>query len=230
MDFLDNFRNEQGLINTKDIQLNEYGNMYIEKQEVESLNEIKQVVNLLKNNPYLWSISKIDLQLKQRGRRMGARAPIIGIPFSEGLKNVIEGKRVEKSMFYIDDDVTEKGLEGRLLAHYNRRDFEIDFQLWEIIPYLPTYYVHGIYNLKDEIFSHFDGALIDIDNKMKEQMKWNFIFPSTEQKKEYSYKKLFRLDGNISIEDAMELMYYYLPIEDLSQEYGTCPPIKEEIK
>ncbi len=226
MDFLDNFRNEQGLISTRDIQLDEYGNMYIEQEEVESLNEIKQVVNLLKNNPYLWSISKIDLQLKRRGRWGGASASIIGIRFSEGLKNVIEGKRVEKSMFYIDDDITGKGLEGRLLAYYNRRNFEIDFQLWEIIPYLPTYYVHGIYNLKDEVFSHFDGALIDINEETKIYMKWNFNLSS----KEYNYRKLFRLDGIISIKDAMELMYYYLPLEDLSHEYGTCPPIKEEIK
>jgi len=227
MDFLDNFKNKQGLISTRDIKLDEYKNMYVEEQEVESLDEIKQVVNVLKNNPDLWSISKINLQLKRKGRRGGAGASIIGVPFSEGLKNVIEGKRVEKSMFYIDDDLTGKGLEGRLLAHYNRRDFEIDFQLWEIIPYLPTYYVHGIYNLKNKIFSHFDGALIDIDEEIKEDMKWCYNLPS----KDYGYRKLFRLDdGNISIEDAMELMYYYLPLEDLSREYGAYPPIKEESK
>ncbi len=216
MDFLDNFKNKQGLTSTGDIQLDEYGNMYLEEQEVESLDEIQQVVNVLKKNFDLWSISEISLQLKRKGNWSGASAPIIGVPFSEGLKNVIEGKRVEKSMFYIDEDLTGKGLEGRLLAHYNRREFEIDFQLWEIIPYLPTYYVHGIYNLEKKIFSHFDGALIDIDEETKEDMKWCYKLPS----KEYGYRKLFRLDGNITIEDAMELMYYYLPLEDLSLEYG----------
>ena len=230
MDFLKKFEDTQGLISTRDIQLDKYGKMYVEEQEVESLDEIQQVVDILKNNLDLWSISKIKLQLKRKCRWGGARASIIGVPFSEGLKNVIEGKRVEKSMFYIDADLTGKGLEGRLLAYYNRRDFEIDFQLWEIIPYLETYYIHGIYNLKDEVFSHFDGARIGIDEEMKEQMKWNFILPSTEQNNEYSYTKLFRLDGNILIKDAMKLMYYYLPLEDLSQEYGAYPPIIEENK
>lgn len=224
MDFLDNFKDEQGLTSTKDIQLDEYGNMYLEEQEVESLDKINQLTEFLKNNPNLWSISKISLQLKRIGGGGVARASIIAVPFSEGLKNVIEGKRFEKSMFYIAEDLTGKGLEGRLFAHYNRRKFEIDFQLWETIPNLPTYYVHGIYDLKNKIFSHFDGALIYIDEETKEDMKWNSNLPS----KEYPYRKLFRLDGNISIEDARALMYFYLPLEDLNREYGVYPPIKEK--
>ena len=211
------------LIDTTCIVCDNSGRMFVEQKEVECVDEIREIVTFLKQKKYLWSISKIRLQKKEFGKSRSS-APIIGVSFLHGLHNVINGSKNEKSMFYIDGDVSDKGLEGRLIANYNGRKDEIDFQLWEVLPLdLPTYYIHGIYNKHKKIFTHFDGALIDINEETKQKMQWKPFIPG----KDFLYKKLFRLDGDISIKDAMEIMDRYLLLEDLNHEYGIYPPIKE---
>ena len=165
-------KDDEGLIDTSHIKLDNNGSMFIDNIEVDSLNEAQDITSFLKSNEQLWSILKINLQKKEFGIS-GSSAPIIGVPFSYGLEKVINGSSNEKSMFYIDDsDLASKGLEGTLLANYNGRKEEIDFQLWEILPLdLPTYYIHGVYNRVSRVFTHFDGALIRIDNETKEKMK-----------------------------------------------------------
>ena len=229
MNFLDKLRDEAGLIDTKHITLDQSnGTMYIEKEPVKGIREIEKIVNILKTHQDLWSKSKFFLEEQPKGVRCSAGASIIGVPFSKALENIIDGAMVQKSMFYIDDDLTNKGLEGRLIADYrkNTEKTEIAFQLWEILPFdLPTHFIHGIYNIEQQIFTHFDGALIFHDEETKNKMKWEAYIPP----KNFDYQKLFRLDGIIPIEIAMELMYNYLPLEDLSREYGAYPPIKEDI-
>ncbi len=221
---LRNLKDNEGLVDTSNIKLDSNGSMFIDKIEVESLDEIRELITFLKINKRLWSISKINLQKKEFGKSRSS-APIIGVPFTYGLDKVIDGSKNEKSMFYIDDqDLISKGIEGTLIANYNRRKDEIDFQLWEILPGdIRTYYVHGIYSFKDKLFSHFDGALIDLNEETKEKMKHNYFIPD----KGFPYEKLFRLDGKIMKEDAIAMMNNYLPLEDLSREYGISPPIKE---
>ena len=231
MDFLNDLRDKEGLIDNKHITLDEYGAMYIKEEPVRGVRQIEKIINILKNHQDLWSKSKFSLEKQPkeiRGIRGGAGAPIIGVPFSIALENIINGEVVQKSMFYIDDDLTNKGLEGRLIANYRKNTIktEIAFQLWEVLPLdLPTYFIHGIYNIEQQIFTHFDGALIPHDEDIKKKMQWNAYIPP----KVLGYQKLFRLDGIIPIKIVMELMYHYLPLEDLSREYGAFPPIKEEI-
>jgi len=223
-----NLKDTDGLISTKYIKFDDNGLMYVEKERVKGINEITAIINILKNNPYLWSKSKFSLEPSPKGRMVCAGASIIGIPFSKALENIINGDIVQKSMFYIDDDLTNKGLEGRLIADYrkNNAKTEISFQLWEVLPLdLPTYFIHGIYNIKHQVFTHFDGALILHDKEIKDKMSWDAFIPP----KNFPYKKLFRLDGKIPIESAMELMYNYLPLEDLNKEYGISPPIIEKV-
>ncbi len=221
---IESLKDDEGLIDTLHIKLDNNGRMFINTIEVDSLSQAQELTSFLKSNEQLWSILKIHLQKKEFGVSRSS-APIIGVPFTYGLEKVINGSSNEKSMFYVDDsDLESKGLEGRLIANYNGRKKEIDFQLWEILPYdLPTYYIHGIYNRVSKVFSHLDGALIDIDNETKEKMKWEYYIPN----KEFAYQKLFKLDGKITIKDAMNMMNHYLPLEDLSREYGISPPIKE---
>ncbi len=220
LDFLDQYRDTEGLISTKLIQLDKNGNMSLENQKVETPFQIENIVEILINDEYLWSITKIYLEKKRKGIWCRSGAPIIGVPFSVGLQNAINGKREGYSLFSIEECSIEKGLSGSLCAHYNSRkkDNEIDFQLWEIV--LPidtyTYFIHGIYDLKDNSFSHFDGALIDLDVPTREKMLRSPHIPD----KKFNYQKLFKLDGKVSIENAMQLMHSYLPIEKLSLEYG----------
>ncbi len=226
IELLEALKDNRGLIDTTHIKLDDNGNMFIRKIEVESRYEAQELTSFLKTNKQLWSISKICVQKRGFGKSRSA-APIIGVPFTYGLEKVINGSRNEKSMFYIDDqDLVSKGIEGTLIANYNGQKEEIDFQLWEILPFdLSTYYIHGIYNRDSKVFTHFDGALIDICNESKEKMKWEYHIPN----KTFAYKKLFRLDGIITDKDAMNMMSHYLPLEELNREYGISLPIKENI-
>ncbi len=227
LDFLDQYRDEDGLVSMKLVQIGKDGNMSIENQRVETPFEIEGIVDILKNDSFLRSITKIYLEKKWDGTRSRSGAPIIGVPFSAGLQNAISGKRTGWSLFNTQSNLTEQGISGSLLANYNKRNYEIDFQLWEIILPLDdeTYYIHGIYNLKKNCFSHFDGALIDIDQVTKEKM---FRFPHIPDKK-FNYQKLFKLDGEIPVENATQLMYSYLPIENLSFEYGISSTALSEV-
>jgi hypothetical protein len=228
-DFLDKLRDRANLISTEHITLDSDGYMYVEEQLVQGTKENQRIIDILKKYPALWAKSKFLLKKRSKKTIGSGGASIIGIPFSHGIENVIAGKPVQQSMFYIDDDVTDKGLEGRLIADYRKTGqmTKITFQLWEVLPLdLPTYYIHGIYDITSRVFEHFDGALIYMDSDTKEKMKWKFHIPS----KKFEYTKLFRLDGKISTEIARELMFHYLPLEDLSREYGLYPPIKEKIR
>jgi|GEM_PF-4857690 len=219
------YQNSEGLIATSHIKTTADGNMYIGSDEVECIDEIKELGSFIRSSPNLWSIAKFNIQIKKYGKARSS-APIIGIPFDVALQSIIEGKTNIKSMYYLDDETSTKELEGRLIAYNQKKGDEIIFQLWQVLPYdLPTYYVHGIFDLHLRMFSHFDGALIFMDEKTKSRMQWEPFIPE----KKFPYMKLFRLDGQIDTEEAKDMMHFYLPINELYEEYGIHLKIKKVI-
>lgn len=210
------YQNNEGLISTSHIKITTDGNMYIGSDEVEYIDEIKELGVFIMNSPNLWSVAKLNMQVKKYGISRSS-APIIGIPFDVALKSIIEGKTNIKSMYYLDDNIASEGLKGRLIAYNQKKGDEITFQLWQVLPCdLPTYYIHGIFDLHKEKFSHFDGALIFMDEKTKSRMMWEPFIPE----KIFPYMKLFRLDGEIDIAEAKDMMHLYLPNNELNEEYG----------
>ncbi len=223
LDFLKQFRDKDRLISSNNIQIMEDTTLFVNEVEVEAPREIENIIDFLKEDSYLWSISKLFLEKKREGTWSRSGAAIVGVPFSKALEVMIEGKREGYSLFSLDD-FTDEGLPtGSLCAYYEKRNNGIIFQLWEIVlPFdMPAYYIHGIYNIQSRFFSHFDGAMIDLDEPTKKKLLYSPHIPN----KKSDYKKLFRLDGEISVDSALQLMNCYLPIEQLSIEYG----IKEEI-
>ncbi len=216
--FLKEYKDEDGLISTNVIHRGNSNTLFLDGQAVETPYEIESIVEFLKSNDDLWSITKLKIQKKREGTWSSSGAPIIGVPFSKGIERIIQGKIEGYSLFSLDN-YSEDGIpKGSLFAYYEKRSDEINFQLWEIVlPFdISTYYIHGIYNLKNHLFSHFDGAMIDLDEHTKKKLLYSPYIPN----KKFDYKKLFRLDGKISLDNAIKLMDCYLPIEALSLEYG----------
>lgn len=217
-------KNKMGeLFKVSNIQFKD-GKKYIDDIEVDYINEIRELMNFIESKPDLLNIALAQFEKKVYGRSRSG-ASIIGIPFDVAIENIINGKRNIKSMYYIDDSLENEGSEGRLISYCQENDNELHFQLWQILPFnLPTFYIHGIFDISNKYFTHFDGALIDHSEKIKEKMKWEPFIPE----KNYPYEKLFRLDGIIMIEDAKIMMNLYLPNNELNKEYGLTPPIKME--
>ncbi len=223
LDFLKQYRDKDRLISSNSIQIMEDNTLFVNEVEVEAPLEIENIIDFLKEDSYLWSISKLFLEKKREGTWSRSGAQIAGVPFSKAIEEMIKGKREGYALFSLDN-FTEEGLPtGSLCAYYEKRNTTIVFQLWEIVlPFdMPTYYIHGIYNIKSCIFLHFDGALIEIDRPTKQKMLHRPLIPS----KKFDRQKLFKLDGEIPVDKAMQLMDCYLPVDQLSIEYG----IKESI-
>jgi len=223
---LSKYIDSDGLISLKDIVISNEGLISIDDISLKSIYENSKICDYIFKNKDIFAKTSVKLLLepKKEGKYSISAAPIIGISFQEGLKRIISGNLTLKSMFYFEDDVSEYGIEGRLIASYEKRNNEIIFQLWEITKFdIPIFYLHGVFNIDKNRFIHFDGALILMDSETKEKMKQPYL-PMSEKEKKFPYQKLFRLDGEIDIPVAMALADEFLPIEELSKEFL----IKEE--
>lgn len=99
---------------------------YLNDKEVDYVDDIKEMMQYLESKQLLFKILSVRLEEKVYGiSRSGA--PIIGIPFDIAIENIINGKRNVKSMYYIDDNLESRGLEGRLISYCQENNNEIQF-------------------------------------------------------------------------------------------------------
>lgn len=77
-------------------------------------------------------------------------------------------------------------------------------------------YVHSIYNTNTKAFFHFDGAIRSYDmEEMVERLDKTFL----EYGRKAQYKKLFRIDGKLSLEKWKLLTIHYMQGNPLIYEY-----------
>ena len=214
----ENCVDEEGLISTSCIQIKN-NKMFINNIEVEEVFELKKFIQLVKTDFYIWKNLKLKVQEKKNTCR--SSAPIVNIPFDKAIELIISGKRSVSPRFRIDIEYSKDKIFGILFANFRKNNELIDFQLWQIYRLddktmdIPTNYIHGIYNSKENVFIHFDGALILHDENARQEIEKGCI-----PEKRYPYTKLFRLDCNIEKEIAKKMMNVYLPVEELNEEFG----------
>ena len=174
----------------------------------------------LKENSYLWK--NLKLKLEKKKYTSSSSAPIVGVSFDKAIEIIISKEQNPISpRFRLDLEYSESSICGTLFSNFRKNKEEINFELWQIYHLdkedidIPTNYIHGIFDIKQDCFIHLDGALIlhtEDDRKLIEQ---GLIPP-----KKAPYCKLFRLDCNLNKDLVKEMMSLYLPIEELSQEFG----------
>jgi hypothetical protein len=213
------YENDEGLISTKYITVNQ-NKMLIDGEEVTEVKELRNLVSYLKNNNYLWQ--NLKLKLEKNKYTSSSSAPIVGVSFDKALEIIISKKQNPVSpRFRLDMEYSRSAIYGTLFADFRKNDREIVFQLWQIFHLnkedinIPTSYIHGIFDIQGECFTHFDGALIFHSPDDRKSIENGLIPP-----KKAPYYKLFRLDCRIEKDIAKEMMSIYLPIEELNDEFG----------
>jgi hypothetical protein len=216
---LDKFEDKDGLVSTSNIRMFE-NSMLLEKEEVVEVRELKNLVLYLKKNEYLWQ--NLKLKLEKKTNLSHSSAPIINISFDEAIEIIISKKQNPVSpRFRLDIEYSEGLICGTLFANFRKNKEEIHFELWQIYHLdkedidVPTNYIHGIFDIEEDCFIHFDGALIYHTANDRKSIEQGEVPPKKAQ-----YCKLFRLDCKVTKVLAKEMMSKYLPIEELNQEFG----------
>lgn len=210
---------DDGLTATSNISFNDKGYMIVNNTEVEEIIELRDLVKFLRMNIHLWEKSRLLLQEKQYLSR--SSAPIISISFDKAIDIIINDNKLKsQSLFRLDKEYSENKIGGTLYANFYKDKNKINFQLWQIYHIndeyinIPTYYVHGIYDINKKYFIHFDGALINHNKEYRLLIEQGIIPP-----KDADYYKIFRLDGIITKQEAKEMMSNYLTIDELNNEF-----------
>lgn len=113
----------------------------------------------------------------------------------------------------------------------NLREFELEELKESEAPTLHDFYgcryIHSIYDTNKSTFVHFDGAIRGYDSdlyfeRIDEKM--------TEFGRRSQYKKLFRMDGKIEINDWKSLITHYMQSNPLIYEYFNAEKPKSELE
>ena len=87
-------------------------------------------------------------------------------------------------------------------------------------------YIHSIYNVRQKIFKHFDGA-VRIYSQEGIMSRWDM--PINKAGKNTVYTKLFRIDGELALSDWKLLCIYYFRNNSLVYEYFNKKKEVEEL-
>ena len=174
---------------------------------------IEGIVDYLLEFPTLLDYSKLALT---GTRLVKHRAVHFGLTFSQALQK-LESRGIQKARLYCEDikSFSKQGVVAEMLVNLSKdQNGLITIECWQGVEgenYV--FYIHGII---DEAggFQHFDGAIIGFDLQDIE-----LLFSENRKLKGGTYKKLFRLDGNIKKEDVFEIANRFFPLDKLIDEY-----------
>lgn len=180
--------------------------------------EISGVLDLVVHDPTLWSSARIRLSSTEWRQK---RLPIFGPSFPTALKAALSQGFV-KSRFSLPgpDQLAGSGLVAHLVVHLAKVGLQQDTlmmkaEIWEPLGEEgEVFYVHGVFNADSTRFVHVDGAVIWF---AKEDLK--SLIDEGKKLKGLNYQKLFRLDGNLPMGVAVEMIRRFLPVSELVAEY-----------
>lgn len=177
--------------------------------------QIHQVVEILARDDNLWNQSALNVFALPP---ITWRAPIFGVPLKRAFKEALK-KGLVKSRFALHPREGEelKGYRADLLIFVmvseigkNTREVEI----WENTQGISeVFYGHMILDAEEELVGHFDCATINIPEEHKK-----ILFENATKIKGISKEKHFRIDGELPLSIALDLMRAYFPVEELIEE------------
>jgi len=171
------------------------------------------VTDYISRDPNLWASAAIRIV---SGRGISARAPMFGVPFQRAVEIALQ-KGFIKCEFYLPDQQDDV-FYATLLFHVNKRkesnDSIIELEVWQYCPGLSeVFYVHAESTDFVTNVSHLDGAILHFDPHEVKQ-----LFIVCDKLKSEEYEKQFRLDGEIPIQDMLNIVSAYLPVTELVDE------------
>lgn len=177
--------------------------------------DTSEIFEIIFNDKKLWLKSSFYVTDKKISK---LRAPIFGVPFNKALNLVIKEGLI-KSRFYLSnsDELKNNAVIADLLVHsaFNKKEIKYELQFWQMLDKdNQVFYVHSILNFYTKTVEHLDGAIILFTDEQR-----NLLFEKGKKIKGYYYQKYFRLDANIAIDLAIEIIRKFFPIEELANEY-----------
>lgn len=179
---------------------------------------IRRVIDKVATDDRFLNITAIKVSNERHGQK---RALVFGVSYQQAL-NVLLKENYIKARFVVPDILGETGtyLIADLLASLYT-DIETTgekiyvLQLWQTIPSEPeVFYIHAKIRQKDKFFIHLDGAQIYFSSEEKTR-----LFEEGRKLKGRDYSKLFRLDGEIPENKAIEIIRAYMPNDHLTDEF-----------
>jgi hypothetical protein len=180
------------------------------------------VAAFLQDRPDLWRLASLRVQ---PSRSIVGRAPVFGVPFSRAVQHAMRD-RLSKAVFYIPTTPDQAdALASQLLVRITRIKESngpyLGLEAWEWIGAgVEVNYAHMILTQDGAFARHIDGANI----KFSAESDIQAIFASAEKRKGVVYAKYFRLDGEIVVRDAIELVQHFFQVKELVGEYFECLP------
>lgn len=212
---LEELMNDEGLIKINSID-NFISNRQFElkKKWLFPHKLIGEVIDYILSFEELKSISKIAITNK---RFTSSSARIFGLSFKQALEK-LERMGIQQARLYCENkqNFSKEGVVAEMLVNLTKDNNEfVSIETWQGVEGNSfAYYTHGIMNKEKNAFQHFDGAIIGF-----EISELNQLFRENRKLKGCSYKKLFRLDGEISFEHVFELANRFFPLDNLINEY-----------
>lgn len=213
-------RTEDDLIPASEITVQSDGSLFLKSDvrvRIYADWRIGRVLEYLLTQPSLWECSAIRVEPSDH---IAGRAPIFGVPFRRAIEIALS-EGLTKSVFWIPKaGQAENVLYSQLLVRVAKRKESngnlIMVESWEWIGEgIEVIYAHMILTPDASRVIHLDGAVIAFES----DCEVTSIFQTGNKRKGCKYEKYFRLDGEIKIENAFQLIRSFFPVEELVDEY-----------
>ena len=205
---------KDGLLPTNNVVARD-GRYYYGSEEIFADPQCGPVVDYLASKPVLWRDARLRFNKNHYHMK---RAPIIGVPFSRALEEIMStSSGLQKSMYEDRDWMNYKGkaVVATMLSHMRALRDKIIFEAWQFcdVP-TETFYVHAIIEKASKQVIHLDGATMIHSDEQRTNMH-----SYGRKHKGEMYTKHFRIDGEFDVTTAKDVMDRYFPIQALTKEF-----------
>lgn len=220
------------LIPASEITIQSDGNLFLKSDlrvRIYADWRIRDVLEYLLTRPSLWEQTAIRVGPSDH---IVGRAPIFGVPFQRAIEIALR-EGLTKSVFWLplsgqDENVLYSQLLVRVTKRKESNGQFIIVESWEWIGEgVEVLYTHMILTHDVSSAIHLDGAIVTFESDCEIAS----IFQTGNKRKGCRYEKYFRLDGEIKIENALQIIRAFFSVEELVDEYfeysNGWPPILE---
>ncbi|HPC41794.1 MAG TPA: hypothetical protein PLD91_12815 [Spirochaetota bacterium] len=178
-------------------------------------------INILRKDKYLSVAIRVDLTNPREhpGGFDKFAALMYGISFNQILLNNCCGEM--PSIVHFNDNATKFPDKTTMAMFYRKEDDVVIIYLEALVPPDPTTnsqtsFLHCEYNKSTRNFSHIDGSIKTYSQKLYEK-RYNET-PTKATHSDINYNKIFRIDGNISFSEWLNLIPAFFNSNPLIEE------------
>ncbi|MBW3538823.1 MAG: hypothetical protein KY476_00995 [Planctomycetes bacterium] len=217
--------NKDGLVPTSEIVLTPNGNWYLKRDKAIPVVphwRVEPIAALLQARPDLWPLA--SLRVRPESSLVG-RAPVFGVPFARAVEHAMQNNLSEARYWGPPSLNQWNAIHSELWVRIDRlKESEgpsLGLKAWEWVGEgVEINYAHMILTQDGGSARHLDGANIEYSAEADVRE----IFARREKRKGVAYSKYFRLDGDIAVGDAIEIVRHFFLVKELVCEYFDCIP------